>query len=148
MPLQTLLAQHSAHLPDALQSLAKAFCEQLEERLTADELTVFDHPQISSSSLKVACCSQFVSENWLRNPSMITDLVNSGDLFSTNRCDSYLSALEENPCDSEANLGKQLRLFRRREMVRIAWRDLAGWGRPAKRRPMVDWDLRCRPWPI
>lgn len=127
MSLQTLLAQHSAHLPEALQSLAQAFCQQLEEKLTADDLAIFDNDAVSSSALRVACSSQFISESWLRNPRLLTDLVTSGDLFSPQRRDAYLAALQECPCDSEPDLAKQLRVFRRREMVRIAWRDLAGW---------------------
>lgn len=127
MPLQTLLTHHSAHLPDTLQSIAQAICEQLEEKLAADDLAIFANDQVSRSTLRVVCCSQFISDSWLREPALITGLVNSGDLFSSLRRDAYLSVLQENPSDNESNLAKQLRLFRRREMLRIAWRDLAGW---------------------
>ena len=127
MPIQTLLAQHSVHLPDVLQSLATTICEQLEEKLAPDDLTVFGNDQISASALRVVCCSQFVAESWLRDPHLITDLVDSADLFSPMRREAYLTALQQNPDDTEANLARQLRQFRRREMVRIAWRDLAGW---------------------
>ncbi len=127
MPLQTLLAQHSAHLPETLQSLAKTFCSNLEENLTPTDTAIFDHHQVCSSALKVACCSQFVSESWLRQPSLITDLVTSGDLFSADRRENYSSALRNETIENEADLSKQLRFFRRREMIRIAWRDLAGW---------------------
>ena len=127
MTLQTLLAQHTAHLPDALQSVAMAFGDQLEEKLSQGGLRIFDNEEVRSSALKVACCSQFISESWLRDPQLIVDLVDSGDLFSTSRREDYVSTLQNNPVDTEADLAKQLRLFRRREMVRIAWRDLAGW---------------------
>ncbi|MGY6276337.1 bifunctional [glutamate--ammonia ligase]-adenylyl-L-tyrosine phosphorylase/[glutamate--ammonia-ligase] adenylyltransferase [Methylomonas sp. MgM2] len=127
MTVQTLLAQHAVHLPEALQSVAMAFGRQLEEKLTRDALRIFDNEAFSRSALKVACCSRFVSESWLRDPNLIVDLVDSGDLFCASRREVYSSALRENPVDAEADLASQLRLFRRREMVRIAWRDLAGW---------------------
>ena len=127
MTLQTLLAKHSAHLPDALQSHAQTFSAQLEEKLSPDDLAIFADDTFSNSVFKVCCCSQFISESWCRDPSLITDLVRSGDLFSTSHRDSYSAVLQANPADAETSLAKQLRLFRRREMVRIAWRDLAGW---------------------
>ncbi|MGR8932183.1 MAG: bifunctional [glutamate--ammonia ligase]-adenylyl-L-tyrosine phosphorylase/[glutamate--ammonia-ligase] adenylyltransferase [Gammaproteobacteria bacterium] len=127
MTLQTLLAHHTVHLPDALQSLANVFCAQLEEKLTPADLVVFDDERMAASAMKVACCSQFISEHWLRDPSLMTNLVNSGDLFSSLRRESYAASLNDQPVNSEADLAKQMRLFRRREMLRIAWRDLAGW---------------------
>ena len=127
MTIQTLLGQHTVHLPEALQSSATAFGVQLEEKMARDDLHIFDNEDVSSSALKVACCSQFISESWLRDPQLIVDLVDSGDLFSPVRREAYLGALQNTPSDSEADLAKQLRLFRRREMMRIAWRDLAGW---------------------
>ena len=127
MTFQTLLSQHAVHLPDALQSLAKQLSTQLAEKLTPDDLAIFANDTFCNSVLKVCCCSQFVSNSWLRDPSLITDLVQSGDLFSENRRDHYAATLLGQPADTEASLAKQLRLFRRREMLRIAWRDLAGW---------------------
>ncbi len=127
MTIQTLLVHHSVQLPEALQSVAMAFCAQLEEKLQQEDWHVFDNEQFACSVLKVVCCSQFISESWLREPQLIADLVDSGDLFSCVRRESYLPALQNHPADTEAGLAKQLRLFRGREMVRIAWRDLAGW---------------------
>lgn len=127
MTIQTLLAQHIAHLPEALQSIALGFCDRLEERLQSEDWVVFDNRPFAHSALKVVCCSQFISESWLQTPKLMVDLVESGDLFSSLCRENYLSRLANEPADSEADLAKQLRLFRRREMVRIAWRDLAGW---------------------
>ncbi|PPD32046.1 MAG: bifunctional [glutamate--ammonia ligase]-adenylyl-L-tyrosine phosphorylase/[glutamate--ammonia-ligase] adenylyltransferase [Methylomonas sp.] len=127
MTLQTLLSQHSAQLPDALQSLAQSFCVQLSEKLSDEDRLMFANQLFTDSVLKVSCSSQFISESWLRDPSLITHLVQSGDLFSDCRRNHYTSDLQAQPADTEAVLAKQLRQFRRREMIRIAWRDLAGW---------------------
>lgn len=127
MTLQTLLPRYSAKLPDALQSLAQSFCNQLNEKLTDEDRPIFDNQAFAESVLKVSCCSQFISESWLRDPSVITGLVQSGDLFSDSRREQYTHYLLEHSVDTEATLAKLLRQFRRREMIRIAWRDLAGW---------------------
>ncbi|WAR45591.1 bifunctional [glutamate--ammonia ligase]-adenylyl-L-tyrosine phosphorylase/[glutamate--ammonia-ligase] adenylyltransferase [Methylomonas rapida] len=127
MPLKTLLVQHAAHVPETLQSEASVLVEKLEEKLTPEDWSVFDNALFCNSVLKVCSCSQFVGESWLRDPGMIADLVRSGDLFSPLRREAYLSVLQAETYDGEAMLARQLRLFRRREMVRIAWRDLAGW---------------------
>ncbi|QPK65410.1 bifunctional [glutamate--ammonia ligase]-adenylyl-L-tyrosine phosphorylase/[glutamate--ammonia-ligase] adenylyltransferase [Methylomonas sp. LL1] len=127
MTLQTLLSQHTVHLPDALHSQALTFSAELEDKLTEEDLAIFDNDNFRTSVLKVCGCSQFISDSWLRDPRLITGLVQSGDLFSASRRDDYAAALQHSPAESEAGLAKHLRLFRRREMVRIAWRDLAGW---------------------
>ncbi|MDD1622729.1 MAG: bifunctional [glutamate--ammonia ligase]-adenylyl-L-tyrosine phosphorylase/[glutamate--ammonia-ligase] adenylyltransferase, partial [Methylococcaceae bacterium] len=127
MPLLASLSRHTAHLPDALQDIAIDFCMQINDKIPPEHLSSFDNEAFASSIVKVCTCSRFVSESWLRNPELLPELVTSGDLFSALRRDEYTAALRNMPFDSEPTLPKQLRLFRRREMVRIAWRDLAGW---------------------
>ncbi len=127
MPFESLLTKHHQNLPETLKLWAQDFCLQLEDKLSTADATIFADKIFCASVLKVCCCSQFINENWLRDPGLITDLVMSGDLFSNNRRESYEMALQHQPADSEAILAKQLRQFRRREMLRIAWRDLAGW---------------------
>jgi glutamate-ammonia-ligase adenylyltransferase len=127
MSLLDSLSQHTVHLPDELQNLAADFCTQLEEKLSPEQFRIFDNSVFSASVLKVCSCSQFISESWLRNPDLIPDLVTSADLFAPMRRADYAAALQQIGVDGEPVLAKQLRLFRRREMVRIAWRDLAGW---------------------
>ncbi|HEC13832.1 MAG TPA: bifunctional [glutamate--ammonia ligase]-adenylyl-L-tyrosine phosphorylase/[glutamate--ammonia-ligase] adenylyltransferase [Acidiferrobacteraceae bacterium] len=73
--------------------------------------------------------SDFVSQSMLRYPDLLADLVNSGDLtrpHQTGQLRSRLLSKFGSPMD-EATLKQRLRLSRRREMVCIAWRDLAGW---------------------
>ncbi len=74
-------------------------------------------------------CSEFVAAACLRDPAMLAGLVRSGDLFRTLEfaaLQSELSATAEGIQD-DAELFALLRRFRGRHMVRIAWRDLAGW---------------------
>lgn len=58
---------------------------------------------------------------------MLVDLVNSDDLDNVYSEQTYQAKLANLNIADEAELMVQLRNFRRREMVRIAWRDLAGW---------------------
>ncbi len=138
MSLLASLSRHTVHLPEALQDTAAEFCTQLNDKIASEHLACFDNEAFASSILKVCSCSRFIAESWLRSPELLPDLVSSGDLFSTLRRDDYATALQNliGTCDlqetapgsvAEATLARQLRLFRRREMVRIAWRDLAGW---------------------
>lgn len=127
MTLQALLSRHSTHLPDALQSWVSGFCDDLDAKLSPEQRGIFQHEVFAASMLKVCGCSQFISESWLREPNLLADLCCSGDLFSPARRDGYSDSLSPIDGEGEIELAKRMRLFRRREMVRIAWRDLAGW---------------------
>ena len=72
--------------------------------------------------------SEFISRSCIRNPALPVELVESGDFGRTygsdefqNRVSNVLSGVTD-----EQELGIALRLLRQREMIRIAWRDLAG----------------------
>ena len=78
--------------------------------------------------MQVWAGSEFVARACLREPRLLADLADSGDLASpyapgdwATRIDRQLATVVD-----EAQLAAALRRFRRREMVRIAWRDLAG----------------------
>ena len=90
---------------------------------------VFSEDSFSGSLRPVLAFSDFVSQSCIRYPLMLQDLIQSGDLFRLYSMEAYGAKLEQclpNQLD-ETSLGTCLRHFRRREMVRIAWRDLAGW---------------------
>lgn len=127
MTLFAKLHSQTVDLPEVLQEPARQFCAELASKLEYEKLSPFRIPIFTASILKVCTCSRFVSESWLRQPELLPELFHSGDLFSTRRRHDYAVDLSLQNINSEAELGKQLRLFRRREMVRIAWRDLAGW---------------------
>ena len=77
---------------------------------------------------RIFAFSDFVSETSIRHPDLLVDLVQSGDLERRYLADEYSKTLKALLAGiaEEAALEKQLRHFRRREMVRIAWRDLCG----------------------
>ncbi len=82
---------------------------------------------------RVWAASDFVAEACLSEPALLDDLTASGDLFIAAAPGDYEAAVAaalariEPGADEPEALAQALRRLRRREMVRIAWRDLAGW---------------------
>ncbi|CAK0748249.1 Glutamine synthetase adenylyl-L-tyrosine phosphorylase / Glutamine synthetase adenylyl transferase [Gammaproteobacteria bacterium] len=73
--------------------------------------------------------SDYVAQSCLQAPSLLRELHDGGHLYRAygqgelqHQSEAYLATVRD-----EAALGIELRRFRRREMVRIIWRDLAGW---------------------
>ena len=125
--LPSTLTKELNALPADLKQPVSEFIAQLNELLNQEQQDVFTDKDIQSSLVKVCCCSQFVRDYALRNPILFFDLITSGDLLSAHRREYYQNISGLDTIKDEASLMKQLRLFRNREMVRIAWRDLAGW---------------------
>ncbi len=90
-------------------------------------------PRVLESLSRVCAASGFVAQVCAREPSLIADLGSSGDLAPVAMQSPRAYFAERTPrwlADSlpaEADFMATLRRWRRREMVRIAWRDLAGW---------------------
>ncbi|MGZ5045211.1 MAG: bifunctional [glutamate--ammonia ligase]-adenylyl-L-tyrosine phosphorylase/[glutamate--ammonia-ligase] adenylyltransferase, partial [Methylobacter sp.] len=121
-----------AALPDKLRSTVTDSLTKWDERLTELNLNIGQTPELTASIAKVWCSSLFVAESCIRKPELLVDLVNSGDLSAAYHPNSYIEKLAHAPVETQADLMTKLRDFRRREMVRIAWRDLAGWAELAE----------------
>lgn len=121
-----------AKLPDGLRAAVAASLGQWDERLTELKLAISESPEFNASIVKVWCSSEFIAESCSRKPELLVDLVNSGDLSAAYAKNSYAEKLAHAPVETQAELMAKLRYFRRREMVRIAWRDLAGWSELAE----------------
>ncbi len=81
----------------------------------------------SASMVKVFAASEFVSEHCERSPEILLNLIHSGDLFTPYTPSTYSEKLASLTPDTDEALMTLLRHFRRREMIRIAWRDIADW---------------------
>ncbi len=75
---------------------------------------------------RVWAVSSFVAQNCAREPGFLEELSVSGDLASDASPATRVQGLLKDVPD-ERMLMTRLRQVRRREMTRIAWRDLAGW---------------------
>ncbi len=78
---------------------------------------------------QVFASSDFVARTCEQSPAVLRDLLESGDLFRAYDSGELAQRVRAGLTDirDEAQLKSQLRVMRRRESVRIAWRDLAGW---------------------
>lgn len=96
--------------------------EQWQALLPSDN-TLFESARL------VLLGSDYVSQWGQRNPDRAQVLIASGDLQSVYDEQGFQQRLAEHLLEvsDEITLQQRLRYFRQREMVRIIWRDLAGW---------------------
>lgn len=102
---------------------------QFQEAAQAADVAPPSHPELLAVLHRVWTCSDFVAQSCIREPHLLHDLLQSGDLLRGYPAQEYACGLERAlaAVGDEAALEEALRRCRRREMVRIAWRDLAGW---------------------
>jgi glutamate-ammonia-ligase adenylyltransferase len=121
--------QLSDALPEALNDHLGESWEAFVEAAREAHLPVPSRPDFTTSLLRVWACSEFVAQACIRDPSLLLDLLESGDLLADHMADEYSRKLEQrlSGVRDETSLSRVLREYRSREMLRIAWRDLAGW---------------------
>ncbi len=97
---------------------------QLSERTQLDWLSKEQEGELK----QVLALSDFVADSLLKQPALLEDLFVSGLLKQTDRCAVIESQLEQQLVNAqdEDSLHRVLRLFRRKHMVVIAWRELLG----------------------
>ena len=123
----TLSPESLSAIPAALRGRVEHHWQQLSEKL--GEETPINTAEREQEAARVLALSDFVAQSLSREPALLSDLYDSGDLQRKYDKQHYAQALAQRleGCLNEAQLGELLRRFRRREMVRIAWRDLAGY---------------------
>ncbi|MEW6727850.1 MAG: bifunctional [glutamate--ammonia ligase]-adenylyl-L-tyrosine phosphorylase/[glutamate--ammonia-ligase] adenylyltransferase [Pseudomonadota bacterium] len=125
-------------LPPALREEVQRALEHLHED---DRSALEAHAQAAEAFPCVLAASPFVAESLARQPGLLQDLLERGDLFApyadTALPERVRAALEE--VGDETGLLRTLRRFRRREMVRTAWRDLAGWAETSETLRELTW---------
>ena len=116
------------HLSPPLRELAEArwadYLSAAGQAGVSIELT----PDEREAVLAVWACSEFVAQSCICQPALLEDLIRSGDLtrrYEDGHFSELLSRVSE-LAEDEEGLMVGLRRVRQREMVRIAWRDLAG----------------------
>jgi len=87
-------------------------------------------PVVSDSIAHVFASSDFVAHACARDAQLLPQLIESGDLeraLSGVDYGSRAPLLDLKAAAGEAHAQKEMRRWRRHELTRIAWRDLAGW---------------------
>lgn len=119
-----------------LKLLPEQFRERValrwEEYLVALDIVQMHPPEVIEfwhSVCRVWATSEFVAENCIRFPALLSELFTSQDILRVYTPDEYAEKLAEKikAIKTEEELASLLRRFRRREMLRIVWRDLVGW---------------------
>ncbi len=118
-------------LPERLREAGRQRWEAYLEAAAAAGARVSRAPALRQLACRLFAISEFVADLCRRRPRLLAGLLDSGDLLADS-CPGVLGGrvrAELLDCPDEAALRRRLRLLRQREMLRIAWRDLAGWAR-------------------
>ena len=119
------LARLPAELAEAFEESWQGFCEACAEQGVSflAATTRAELPQVWAAS-------DFVATACIRAPRLLDELINSGELDRRGRGADLIARVENElaGCADEEELDARLRRTRRREMVRMAWRDLSGAG--------------------
>ncbi|TWC41377.1 glutamate-ammonia-ligase adenylyltransferase [Pseudomonas sp. SJZ079] len=122
--LATLPATLDSLALRAEQSLQTAFAE-----LSADAAARFAVWSGSRQETlrRVAAASDFVVQQSLRDPQMLLQLADSGELERSLQAGELRAQLAAQllECEGEDELGRRLRRFRNRQQLRIIWRDIS-----------------------
>lgn len=112
--------------PAELQAPALQRLQQFRDACGARDLVA----ELGADSVTRAfICSEFIAQLCVREPQLLIELHDSGDLRAVYAESTPGTQLALRLADAlnETLLAQRLRQFRRREMLRIAWRDVLGW---------------------
>ncbi|MEW8505609.1 MAG: bifunctional [glutamate--ammonia ligase]-adenylyl-L-tyrosine phosphorylase/[glutamate--ammonia-ligase] adenylyltransferase [Candidatus Thiodiazotropha sp.] len=111
-----------------LQQERERLWQEWQEKLAAAGLSTPDESDFRDAAYRVWEASDYVAQSALRHPELLVELYQQGALNSTYKDGEIarLLEIELEGVNDEASLSRVLRQFRRRQMVRIIWRDLGG----------------------
>jgi len=127
------MSTHAAHylqlLPLPLQERTLLHWQNFHTALTDAQLSLPVDKEFWRSIFRVFAISEYVADACCRTPQLLVELFNSGDVLRDYLNQEYITRLQTalQGVHDEQHLKNILRKFREREMVRIIWRDLAGW---------------------
>jgi len=116
-------------LPESLNEDFKNRWQAYRHAAEAACIAPITNSEVLKTLEQIFTFSDFVAASCTRDPAMLVDLIDSGDLTRSYPQDEYCQKLQPLLFDigDEETLSRLLRRYRRRELVRIAWRDLSGW---------------------
>ena len=115
-------------LPEPLRLPAARRWEAIEQRIEPSVIEKI--PQTLRASLPlILSSSPFVAETLQKKPEVLDELLESKGLESARTLSDFKAGFARfsEAIEDEETLHRQLRRYRNLEMVRIAWRDIAGW---------------------
>ena len=113
---------------DELSALLQRALDALQANAAATAALESAHAAVREAVPRVFAGSDFVAQACARDAKLLPALVERGDLQRTLTATDYAARAPTLPkLIPEPEALAELRRWRRHEMVRIAWRDLAGW---------------------
>ncbi|MEH6357799.1 MAG: bifunctional [glutamate--ammonia ligase]-adenylyl-L-tyrosine phosphorylase/[glutamate--ammonia-ligase] adenylyltransferase [Pseudomonadales bacterium] len=124
-PVHTLILH--ASMESVFQHHWQKFSEAAQAEFALQLARLTANQELVDELARVWIGSDFVAELCYSSPSMLFDLIDSGDLQRNYSKQDYIDKFTARLQDvsSEEALMRELRLFRQRELARIVWRDLA-----------------------
>jgi len=124
----TEIDSHLRTVPAALRDELAGHWTAFAEALAESGATASIDPALLPELCRVWACSDFIARHCVRDPTLLLGLLDSGDLHRAYAADTLAARVQAAIDDATDfdSLGAALRRLRRREMVRIAWRDIAG----------------------
>jgi len=123
------MAEALARLPEQFRAEVGAAWSEWAAAVPAVPAATREPRDWRAALPRVWAASEFASQTCRQHPQLLVELIESAVLFRSYR-DGELAASVRSaiaPSNSVEELKAALRRIRRREMLRIAWRDLAGW---------------------
>jgi len=121
----------AAHLKAAVAAIPAALRSAVEMQVHGLSPTLAGVPSGEWVEMlpRVLACSEFMTRTCESRVGLLPELIRSGDLLRAYTAGELRRRVQTAVAVSgdEAQLKAALRTLRQREMVRIAWRDLAGW---------------------
>jgi len=115
-------------LPQILQSEVTCLWQDYQANANEEQQQLLVQQSLILESLpKFWACSLFIAKNCVQRPALLHDLLDSGDLLTAPSNYPHHLAKQLQDIQDEEGIMRVLRWYRRRELIRIAWRDLAGW---------------------
>jgi glutamate-ammonia-ligase adenylyltransferase len=122
----------SVEVIHTVPAILQPVLEKARERLAAHDdwarIEGLDHKAAENLD-RVLVCSEYVADVMARYPHVFAELVEDGRLHRSLESHEYeplfLAGSADN--ESESQFMRRLRIFRHRELMRIVFRDLAGW---------------------
>jgi [glutamine synthetase] adenylyltransferase / [glutamine synthetase]-adenylyl-L-tyrosine phosphorylase len=126
-PAMSEFEKSLSRLPSALRPEVAQYWEAFNTAAAAAAVTP-PTGAVLEPLVAVWAGSEFIARACIRDPALLVELLASDDLATSYASGDWAIRLERWLAEAadEDQLGVALRRFRRREMVRIAWRDLAG----------------------
>lgn len=119
----------ASELPPPLRGQVALYWERYSAATQDAGLPLPRHPETLRMLARTWAYSGFIAHNCIEHPELLQELLESGDLllgYAPDRHRRQTTRALARVC-GDGELDRVLRRLRRREMLRIAWRDLAGW---------------------